>query len=119
MAPLYASRHSRSLGPSNPADFALPDGGADDLARRPVWHLEDGKELQRFVKHVFPKEEGFVPAKLEVNGRKNRRVALVLDEEGRRWRVYDLDHADDEDGSWVDESMEEAEGASDGDEAME
>ncbi|KAJ9638240.1 hypothetical protein H2199_006927 [Coniosporium tulheliwenetii] len=82
MAPLYAPRHQRPITPSAPVDFALPDGGPDDVMLRPVWHLEDGKELQRFVKHVFRKDEGFLPTKLEVNGRKERRVVLVLEGRG-------------------------------------
>lgn len=56
--------------------------------------------LQPYTKHVFAVSDGFKPAKIEVNGRKNRRICAVLGEGGRQMRIYDLDFNDDAD-DWV------------------
>lgn len=57
--------------------------------------------LQPYTKHVFATSGGFKPAKIEVNGRKNRRICVVLGEDGRQMRIHDLDFNDDTD-DWVD-----------------
>ena len=44
------------------------------------------------VRHVFASGAGTRPAKMEVNGRKGRRVICVLDETGMGYTVFDLDH---------------------------
>jgi anaphase-promoting complex subunit 4 len=58
------------------------------------------QNLASHVKHVF--KNRFKPAKIEVNGRKNRRVCIVLGEDSRHLRVYDVDHAEGEgeDRNW-------------------
>lgn len=51
----------------------------------------------QITKHVFGGKDdayiraGLQPAKLEINGRKGRRTATVLDEQGRGYGVFDLD----------------------------
>ena len=57
--------------------------------------------LRPYTKRVFATSDGFKPAKIEVNGRKNRRICVVLAEDGRQMRIYDLDFNDDTD-DWVD-----------------
>lgn len=52
--------------------------------------------LQPYTKRVFATSDGFKPAKIEVNGRKNRRICVVLGEDGRQMRIYDLDFNDDD-----------------------
>lgn len=61
--------------------------------------------LTPYTRHIFPQESVSQPEKLEVNGRKGRRVVCVLDADGLRYRVFDLDssadttrikHSDDE-----------------------
>lgn len=47
--------------------------------------------LTPYTRHVFRQESTFRPEKLEVNGRKGRRVVCVLDQDGLRYRAFDLD----------------------------
>jgi anaphase-promoting complex subunit 4 len=65
--------------------------------------------LQPYSKHVFGTSDDFKPAKIEVNGRKNRRICVVLGEDGRRMRIYDLDFNDSAD-DWVDVGEEKTGG---------
>ena len=65
--------------------------------------------LQSYTKHVFSTSDGFKPAKIEVNGRKNRRICVVLGEDGQEMKIYDLDFNDDAD-DWVDIGEEKTRG---------
>jgi anaphase-promoting complex subunit 4 len=78
------------------SEMALPAGHAG--GRRPVWDLSDpdAPETQRFVRHVFSTKERFIPVKLEVNGRQHRRVAVVLGEGLKTYKILDLDHGEKE-----------------------
>ena len=49
-------------------------------------------QLQQFIKHTFGPDDRLQPAKIEVNGRKNRRFVVVLGEDGRQMRILDLDY---------------------------
>lgn len=51
--------------------------------------------LPLYTRHIFPEESASQPEKLEVNGRKGRRVVCVLDQDGLRYRVFDLDNSAD------------------------
>ena len=66
-----------------------------------------------FVKHKFA--SGMDPIKLEVNGRKGRRVVCVLYGDKSRYSVFDLDTPSDED----DVEYDEAENGEDEDQIME
>jgi len=57
--------------------------------------------LQSYTKHVFATSDDFKPTKIEVNGRKNRRICVVLGEDGRQMKIFDLDFNDDV-HDWVD-----------------
>jgi anaphase-promoting complex subunit 4 len=47
---------------------------------------------QTFSRHFFPASEvGFIPERLEVNGRKGRRVVCVLGRDRLHYKVFDLD----------------------------
>lgn len=48
--------------------------------------------MKQYTVHVFEHEARFEPARLVVNGRKGRRVVVVLAKDGRHYRVLDLDH---------------------------
>jgi anaphase-promoting complex subunit 4 len=56
-------------------------------------------------------DDGFEPAEITVNGRKERRVVAVLEKGGRRVRVLDLGFRGDEGGKRV-----EGEGDGEGEE---
>lgn len=73
--------------------------------------------LAPYSRHIFPQESAFQPEKLEVNGLKGRRVVCVLDQDGLRYKVFDLDssvnttrthHSDDEVSMSNDEPMSES-----------
>lgn len=51
--------------------------------------------LAPYTRHIFPQESASQPEKLEVNGRKGRRVVCVLDQDGLHYRVFDLDSSAD------------------------
>lgn len=75
--------------------------------------------MQQCTIHVFEREGRFTPAKLVVNGRKERRVVVVLARDGKHYRVLDMDYpsrAEEEEG----EGMTEVEGeiGEDGDTVM-
>ncbi|KAI9783357.1 MAG: hypothetical protein M1839_003891 [Geoglossum umbratile] len=64
-----------------------------------------------FSRHLFPATDtGFVPEKLEVNGRKGRRVVCVLGRDRFHYRVFDLDGRADggEEGEEEEEEEDEA-----------
>lgn len=76
------------------ASIQLPHGRADEA--RHVLDLSTPERLRSYVKHVFPARERFVPVRLEVNGRKDRRVVCVLGEDLRHYKVFDLDYQKNE-----------------------
>ncbi len=53
--------------------------------------VSDVSSLAPYTRHIFSREDPGQPEKLEVNGRKGRRVVCVLDHDGLRYRVFDLD----------------------------
>ena len=64
--------------------------------------------MQQYTIHVFEREGRFTPAKLVVNGRKGRRVIVVLAKDGKHYRVLDMDYPNQQE-------EEETEGEGDGD----
>ena len=53
--------------------------------------LSDEGRIRQYVQHNFPQGLAWTPAKLEINGRKGRRILCVLAEDRLQYRVYDLD----------------------------
>lgn len=53
--------------------------------------LSDVNLLGTYTRHKFPREGTSTLERLEVNGRKGRRVVCVLDQDNVRYRVFDLD----------------------------
>lgn len=45
----------------------------------------------QYVRHTFPPDAKRVPLKMEVNGRKGRRVICILYEDRLHYSVFDLD----------------------------
>ena len=58
---------------------------------RPSVDLTDAKQLELYTWQQFPAGVSWTPQRLEVNGRKGRRVVCVVTEDGFHYRVYDLD----------------------------
>jgi anaphase-promoting complex subunit 4 len=72
-----------------------------------VWDLSSPESVRPFVQHVFPKENLFVPVALGINGRKDRRALLVLAEDLKHYRIFDLDFSDAEQAANEDTTMAE------------
>ncbi|PVH90329.1 hypothetical protein DM02DRAFT_43771, partial [Periconia macrospinosa] len=72
------------LPPSPPTTTSSPQH-----LQRTTIPLSPQTTLNRYIKHVF--EPRFSPLKIVVNGRKGRRVVVVLAGDGRHYRVLDLD----------------------------
>lgn len=68
----------------------IKDGaGTTDLL--PSVDLANAEHLSKCTWQKFPAGVSWTPQRLEVNGRKGRRVACVVAEDGFHYRVYDLD----------------------------
>ncbi|KAJ4988520.1 anaphase-promoting complex component Cut20/Apc4 [Stagonosporopsis vannaccii] len=80
-----------SLAPAEMATHLLPTGSAPAASSRKLTRLTPAV-VQQYTIHVFEHEGRFTPARLAVNGRKGRRVVVVLAEDGKHYRVLDMDY---------------------------
>lgn len=97
IAQMYRSRGSSQKQAAVSLEaMQLPDGRAG--SNRAVWDLSQHTKLQPFVRHTFAASDRFKPLRLEINGRKGRRVVCVLAEDLRHYRIFDLDFAGGEAG---------------------
>ena len=55
--------------------------------------LADADMMNRYERHTFPGGKSWTPVRLEINGRKGRRVMCILAEDLTRYRLYDVDSA--------------------------
>ena len=93
----------------------LPDGQrAPDSVR--VNHDITPDMLDKYTRHVF--EGRFTPLKLVVNGRRARRVVVVLGSDRKHYRVLDLDYRSGAGGSEGGNEEGEREGDEDEDVEM-
>ncbi|KAH7128403.1 anaphase-promoting complex, cyclosome, subunit 4-domain-containing protein [Dendryphion nanum] len=76
------------LDASITASLLLPTGTPTPLSYRHD-HVFSAEEVKKFTRHVF--DARFTPLKMVVNGRKGRRVVLVLGSDRKHYRVLDLD----------------------------
>lgn len=85
----------------------LPDGArAPDTVR--VNHDISPEVVDKYTRHVF--EGRFTPLKLVVNGRKGRRVVVVLGSDRKHYRVLDLDYRREGRGVGVSSGSEDGDG---------
>ncbi|KAB2577683.1 hypothetical protein DBV05_g3785 [Lasiodiplodia theobromae] len=78
--------------------YSLPDGMPLPDDSRQIWDLDTPDCWAPFVKHVFPSSERFTPIKIDVNGRKDRRVVCVLGDDLKHYKIYDLDYDSGKEG---------------------
>ncbi|EKG12239.1 hypothetical protein MPH_10646 [Macrophomina phaseolina MS6] len=91
--------HSHNVSASHSASSsALPCGTPAPDEAREVWNLEMPETWAPFVRHVFPASERFTPLKIDVNGRKDRRVVCVLSDDLKHYKIYDLDYESGKEG---------------------
>ena len=57
----------------------------------PFVNLAKLEALDQYTWMKFPAVASWTPQKLELNGRKGRRVVCIFAEDGHHFRVYDLD----------------------------
>ena len=62
-------------------------------SRADALDLADADTMTGYERHTFPAGKSWTPARLEINGRKGRRVMCVLAEDLIRYRLYDIDSA--------------------------
>jgi anaphase-promoting complex subunit 4 len=99
----------------------LPRGAAAPTALRQTVAMTP-HVIEKHTRHVF--EGRFTPLKLIVNGRKGRRVIVVLGSDRKHYRVLDMDYrqrrarAEGEDGTDGSETEEDGGGMGDGDVEM-
>lgn len=56
-------------------------------------NLSESEYCKALTWHEFPPGVSWAPERVEVNGRKGRRIVCVLAEDRHHYRVYDLDGA--------------------------
>lgn len=76
---------------SSHASTFLPGGSAVPPSMRNVVEVSRS-QVHSLAVHVFEAEARFSPSKLVVNGRTGRRVVIVLAQDGKHYRVLDMDH---------------------------
>jgi anaphase-promoting complex subunit 4 len=83
----------------------LANDGESSLQSWDVYELKEATLMHRFS----PQQSQSRPKKLEVNSRKGRRVVCVLDQDGMRYEIFDLDNLGEQDGDEAgdDEAMME------------
>ena len=63
--------------------------GQDPFAHAPSISLSEDEVTSTYARHTFP-ADSFKPARMEINGRKGRRVICVLSKDGLRYKIFDL-----------------------------
>ncbi len=97
--PLSDTEEVRDVKFVDDLEFVVLTQGKDE-ARIDSWEL-NGESWQ--TRHTFDlkSQDAGRPARMDVNGRKGRRVVCVLDEQGMQYSIFDLDHAAQDDGNEV------------------
>jgi anaphase-promoting complex subunit 4 len=84
--------NSRSVLPWAEAEVSssiLPNGEAIQIKSH--WTLTEPEDWERYTLHTFHLDkDSFTPVRIEINGRKNRRTCVVMGEDQRQVRIYDL-----------------------------
>ncbi|KAL1296712.1 hypothetical protein AAFC00_000186 [Neodothiora populina] len=69
----------------------LTTSGADDNDNLEAGN--DNNDLRRFIIHTFPTTEAFVPREMIVSGKAGAAVAVVVGDDYKAWKVFDLESA--------------------------
>lgn len=65
------------------------DFSQGDVEQRPA------EAFSKLILHSFRKDDRFTPTGLLVGGRKGKKVCVVFGNEGRQWKVLELDRPSD------------------------
>ncbi|KAH6644580.1 anaphase-promoting complex, cyclosome, subunit 4-domain-containing protein [Boeremia exigua] len=80
-----------TLSAAENTQHLLPKGSAPAASGRVLTKLTPAV-VQQYTIHVFERGGRFTPDRLVVNGRKGRRVVVVLAKDGKHYRVLDMDY---------------------------
>lgn len=73
-------------------DDTNAQGGAEvHAAISPSIDLSDRKYMDQLVQHTFPTDLVWAPERIEINGRRGRRIICVVGKDKARYRIHDLD----------------------------
>lgn len=72
--------------------MTVNDDSAEGVEACPKIDLSDAGQCRACTWHEFPAGVSWAPGRLEVNGRKGRRVICVLAKDNFHYRIYDLDN---------------------------
>ena len=64
------------------------------------------RNVNHHVRHTFPHGLEWAPEKIEINGRKGRRIVCVLAKDKINYRIYDIDSANEQDEAMADVEAE-------------
>ena len=93
----YRTKSDASGGLQYTAAEASPGKGVTGLteADAPSLDLQDQEHMAGLTRHVFPGGDSWAPEKMDINGRKGRRVMCVVARDKKRYRIYDVDNYPD------------------------
>ena len=102
----YRSNNPTTIPPLiyNPAPLSDP---------KPSLDLSSEYAVRSYIRHTFPAGPTWGVERLEINGRKGRRVVCCVAQDKMRYRIFDLDSGDGEEGDGdgdEDDGGEEGEG---------
>lgn len=60
-------------------------------------NVSHSPEERIHIRHTFPKGPEWAPEKIEINGRKGRRIICVLAKDKINYRIYDIDNTNESD----------------------
>lgn len=57
--------------------------------------LENSEHMPELTRHIFPAGVSWAPEKMDINGRKGRRVMCIVAQDKKSYRIYDVDRNPD------------------------
>lgn len=78
--------------------ITVNDDSVGEVGGCPQIDLSDAERCRLCTWREFPAGVSWVPERLEVNGRKGRRVICVLAQDNLHYRIYDLDSSSSAEG---------------------
>lgn len=80
------------LGDHSKGIVEIPDELEDTTAGP---DLSNPRHPMERTRHIFPAGDPWAPKRIDINGRKGRRVMCVLAQDRKRYRMYDVDSGPD------------------------
>ena len=71
--------------------LGVADKAQGDTSIAASLDVRDPEQMARLTRHIFPAGISWAPEKMDINGRKGRRVMCVVTQDKKRYRMYDVD----------------------------